>query len=247
MPLDPVLEMTSVFQHVGGHCALNDVSLRMERGEWLLLIGPNGAGKSLLSRLILRLDEPSAGTIRLFGQDLEGRGDRAMRRLRRNLGAVLQGGSLLDGMTVLENLLLPLRATPLTRNEMARAARLVMTQLQLDGLENHQPRALSLGQQRRVELARALIHKPSLLIWDGLTDGLDPAGARDVLAVLREQRESRNLTFIATDNDPQPAAEEDDRVLVMDRGRLLFDGSSQGLEEAAASRLELRYVLRGRP
>ena len=247
MPLDPVLEMTSVFQHAGGHCALNDVSLRMERGEWLLLIGPNGAGKSLLSRLILRLDEPSAGTIRLFGQDLEGRGDRAMRRLRRNLGAVLQGGSLLDGMTVLENLLLPLRATPLTRNEMARAARLVMTQLQLDGLENHQTRALSLGQQRRVELARALIHKPSLLIWDGLTDGLDPAGARDVLAVLREQRESRNLTFIATDNDPGILEKDDDRVAVLDRGRLLFDGTYRALADAAENRLELRYVLRGRP
>lgn len=245
--MDPVLEMTSIFQHVGGHCALNDVSLRVERGEWLLLIGPNGAGKSLLSRLILRLDEPSAGTIRLFGQDLEGLDDRAMRRLRRDLGAVLQGGSLLDGMTVLENLLLPLRATRLTRNEMARAARLVMTQLQLDGLENHQPRALSLGQQRRVELARALIHKPSLLIWDGLTDGLDPAGAREVLAVLREQRESRSLTFIATDNDPGILEEDDERVAVLDRGRLLFDGTYQELADAAASRLDLRYVLRGRP
>ena len=247
MPLDPVLEMTSVFQHVGGHCALNDVSLRMERGEWLLLIGPNGAGKSLLSRLILRLDEPSAGTIRLFGQDLEGLDDRAMRRLRQDLGAVLQGGSLLDGMTVLENLLLPLRATPLTRNEMARAARLVMTQLQLDGLENHLPRSLSLGQQRRVELARALIHKPSLLIWDGLTDGLDPASARDVLAVLRDQRENSNLTFIATDNDPSLQEEDNDRVAVLDRGRLLFDGTCQELTAASANRLELRYVLKGRP
>jgi len=245
--LDPLLEMSSVYQHVGGHCALNDVSLRVERGEWLLLIGPNGAGKSLLSRLILRLDEPSAGTIRLFGRDLGGLNDRAMRRLRRDLGAVLQGGSLLDGMTVLENLLLPLRATKLTRNEMARAARLVMTQLQLDGLENHQPRALSLGQQRRVELARALIHKPSLLIWDGLTDGLDPASARDVLAVLREQRENSNLTFIATDNDPSIQEKNDDRVAVLDRGRLLFDGSYRELEETAADRLELRYVLRGRP
>jgi ABC-type multidrug transport system ATPase subunit len=239
--------MTSVFQHVRGRCALNDISLRVEPGDWVLLVGPNGAGKSLLTRLILGLDVPSAGQIRLFGRDLVDLNDRSVRRLRRNLGAVLQGGSLLEGMTVLENLLLPLRAAPLTRNEMARAARLAMTQLQLDGLENHQPRSLSLGQQRRVELARALVHQPSLVVWDGLTDGLDPAGARDVVAVLREQQEVRNLTLIATDNDLQSVSESDDRVLVMDRGRLLFDGGPRGLEEAAASRLELRYVLRGRP
>jgi ABC-type multidrug transport system ATPase subunit len=245
--LDPVLEISSVFQHVDGRCALNDISLRVEQGEWLLLIGPNGAGKSLLTRLMLRLDIPSAGTIRLFDQDLGSLDDRAMRRLRRTLGAVLQGGSLLDGMTILENLLLPLRAAPLTRNEMARAARLAMTQLQLDGFENHRPSSLSLGQRRRVELARALIHKPKLLIWDGLTDGLDPAGAREVIAVLREQQEGRNLTLIATDNHPETTPADNDRVAVLDRGRLLFDGTSKELAEAAATRLELRYVLRGRP
>jgi len=245
--LDPVLEMTSVFQHVGGHCALNDISLRLERGDWMLVIGPNGSGKTLLTRLMLRLDLPSAGTIRLFGRDLEELDDRAMRRMRRNLGAVLQGGSLLEDMTVLENLLLPLRSASLTRDDMARAARLVMTQLQLDGLENHAPRSLSLGQRRRVELARALIHRPALVVCDGLTDGLDAAGARDVVAVLREQRKSRDLTLMATDNDPHPAAEDDDRVLVMERGRVLFDGKHRGLEAAAESSLELRYVLQGRP
>ena len=76
--MDPILEITSVFQHVGGRCALYDISLRVVRGDWLLLIGPNGAGKSLLARLILRLDIPSAGTIKLFGEDLEHLNDRAM-------------------------------------------------------------------------------------------------------------------------------------------------------------------------
>jgi len=245
--LIPVLQIQSVFQHVGGHPALNDISLRVDPGDWLLLIGPNGAGKSLLTRLILHLDVPSAGTIRLFGQDLEDLSDRAMRRLRGDLGAVLQGGSLLEDMTILENLLLPLRSVPLTRDQMGRSARLVMTQLRLDGLENRRPRSLSLGQRRRVELARALIHKPSLLVWDGLTDGLDPAGAREVSAVLREQRQARNLTLIATDNKVEIPLEGEDRVAVLDRGRLLFEGTPRGLEEACARRLELRSVLRGRP
>jgi len=239
--------MRSVFQHLGAHRALDDISLWVEPSDWVLLLGPNGAGKTLLMRLILTLDTPSAGSIRLFGRDLAGLGEAGRRRLMRDLGAVLQGGSLLHGMTVLENLLLPLRATAMTRDQMARAARLVMTQLQLDGLENHPPRALSLGQRRRVELARALIHRPSLLVWDGLTDGLDPAAALEVDAVLRQQRATRNLTLIATDNQMRIPLQDGDRVVVMDRGRLLFDGTPLGLEAAAAERLDLRYLLRGRP
>jgi ABC-type multidrug transport system ATPase subunit len=245
--MEPALELADVFQHVGGHCALAGISLTLERGGWLLIVGPNGAGKSLLVRLALGLDEPSAGSVRVLDRDLSELDDRAMLRLRRDrLGSVLQGGSLLEDLTVLENLLLTLRGLPLTREEMARAARLTMTQLQLDGLENHLPRSLSLGQQRRVELARALIHKPDVLIWDGLTDGLDRPSARETLALLRAQRETRQLTLIATDNHADLPLAEGDRVAVIDRGRLLFLGPPGELEEATRGDLELRYVLEGR-
>lgn len=241
------LELDGVYQHVGGRCALSDIRLSVAEGEWLLIVGPNGAGKSLLTRLILGLDAPSAGTIRVLGEDLDQLGDRGINRLRVDIGAVLQGGSLLASRTVIENLLLPLRRTPGGHKAMARAARLVLTLLRLDGLENHLPRALSLGQRRRVELARALIHHPRLLVWDGLTDGLDPQAARETLQVLREQRENAALTLIATDNRPDVLESACDRVAVLDRGRLLFQGPPADLEQAADRRLELSYVLRGRP
>jgi ABC-type multidrug transport system ATPase subunit len=243
----PVVLLERLFQHVGIHCVLSDLSLELGRGEGLLLIGPNGAGKTMLIRLLVGLDVPSSGRVRLFGQDLAGLKDVDMRRLRRRVGVVLQRGSLLDGLTVLENLLLPLRETRLSRREMASAARLVMTQLQLDGMENHRPGALSLGQRRRVELARALIHQPDLLVWDGLTDGLDLPSVRETFAVLRVQQQARGLTVIATDNSTLEAIGERDRVAVLDRGRLLFDGSRAALTAALAERLELRYVVEGRP
>jgi ABC-type multidrug transport system ATPase subunit len=242
---EPVVELDRVFQHVGIHCALQRVSLRLQRGEMLLLIGPNGAGKTLLTRLIVGLDPPSAGTVRVFGRDLAGLDDRGMSGLRRRVGAVLQRGSLLDGLSVLENLLLPLRQTPGGRAEMARAARLVMTQLQLDGMENYRPRSLSVGQQRRVELARALIHRPDLLIWDGLTDGLDRPAVSDLVGVLQTERQTRGLSIIATDNSMLEAFGEQSRVAVLDHGRLLFDGSGSELDEALSERLELRYVIEG--
>jgi ABC-type multidrug transport system ATPase subunit len=241
------LELISVFQHVNGHCALADLSLRLEVGEWLLVVGANGAGKTLLTRLILGLDAPSAGTIRVLGRDLAEQDVEAMRSLRGSVGGVLQSGSLLADRTVLENLLLPLRSAPLTRREMARAARLTMTRLHLDGLENHLPGALSLGQRRRVELARALIHRPELLVWDGLTEGLDQPGSREIQTLLLDLRETGELTFIATDNRTDLSLLDPDRVALLDRGKLLFLGPLAELETATDSRLELRYLLRGRP
>lgn len=244
------LELTGVHQHVKGRLALADIRLTLETGRWLLVVGPNGAGKSLLMRLILGLDRPSAGTIRVLGADLAQLDGYAMRRLRRQIGAVLQGGSLLASATVLENLLLPLRDTSMSRSELARAARLAMTLLQLDGLENHLPRALSLGQQRQVELARALIRQPQLLIWDGLADGLDLAAIRDTLTILETLREHRNLTVIATDNRPDlfdvpGLASAAHRVAVLERGRLLFSGAAAELTAASGARLELRAALWG--
>jgi ABC-type multidrug transport system ATPase subunit len=245
--MDAAVELTSVFQHVAGRRVLEDLTLSLAEGEWLLLVGPNGAGKTLLTRLVLGLDAPSAGIVRVMGRALSGMGVQAMRRWRREVGAVLQGGALLEGLTVLDNLLLPLRGTGATRAEMARAVRLAVTQLQLDGLEGELPRGLSLGQRRRVELARALIHRPRLLVWDGLTEGLDPASVRETLDLLRQQHANRGLTLIATDNRPADLLASGTRVAVLDRGRLLFDGPPEALDQAAAQRLELRYVLAGRP
>jgi len=245
--MDAIVSIEGLFQHVAGRCALEGLSLAVAPGEWLLLVGPNGAGKTLLTRLILGLDTPSAGTIRVLGQRLSTLDARAARRWHAQVGAVLQGGSLLEELTVLDNLLLPLRGTGASQAEMARAARLAVTQLQLEGLEGERPRSLSLGQRRRVELARALIHRPRLLVWDGLTEGLDPAAVRETLDLLRQQHASRGLTLIATDNRPADLLASGTRVAVLARGRLIFDGTPQALQDAAQTSLELRYVLSGRP
>lgn len=243
----PLVELQQVFQHVNGRCALNELSLSVHKGDALLIIGPNGAGKSLSLRLMLGLDQPSSGLIKLFGQDLATLSDAHVNRLRSRLGVVLQGGSLLDELTLIENLLLPLRAQPRHRSVLARAARLVMTQLQLDGMAHQYPRALSLGQRRRAELARALVNQPELLICDGLSDGLDRPALRDILNILQVQRASRGLTLIATDNAMLEVIGPDDRVAVMDRGCLLFDGTRAALEALGAGDLELRTILEGHP
>jgi ABC-type multidrug transport system ATPase subunit len=241
------LELTGVYQHVQGRLGLDAINLCVPEGAWLLVVGRNGAGKTLLMRLILGLDAPSAGTVRVLGRDLRRLRTAGMADLRARMGAVLQGGSLIEHRSVIENLLLPLRGQPGGAARHARAARLVIASLRLDGLENQLPRALSLGQRRQVELARALINQPSLLVWDGLTDGLDPAAIIETIQVLRGQRENRHLTLIATDNRADALGEGCDHVAVLERGRLVFAGTPAALKEALPERLELRYVLTGRP
>jgi ABC-type transporter Mla maintaining outer membrane lipid asymmetry ATPase subunit MlaF len=243
----PLIALEQVFQHVNGRCTLSDLRLQVHPGDSLLLLGPNGAGKSLTLRLMLGLDQPSAGRIQLFGQDLAQLSDARMNRLRQRIGAVLQGGSLLDELTVLDNMLLPLRTRQQSQTQLARAARLVITQLQLDGMEHRYPRALSLGQRRRAELARALIIRPQLLICDGLSDGLDQPALRDILETLRIQRESQGLTLVATGNALHALIRDEDRVAVLNRGHLLFSGPRAELETSAATDLTLRTILEGHP
>lgn len=239
------LVLSGIYQHVQGRQALSDVSLALPQGDWLLVTGSNGAGKSLLVRLILGLDRPSAGGVEVLGRALDRLDDRSLRALRGEVGAVLQGGSLLASATVLENILLPLRDRPLSRGDMARAARLTMTLLDLDGLESHLPRALSLGQRRLVELARALVRQPRILVWDGFSDGLDLPAIRETLAVLGNLRENRGMTLIATDNRPDILGDRPHRILVLDRGHMRFTGPADGLADARDDSPELRAAFSG--
>jgi D-methionine transport system ATP-binding protein len=242
----PVIELERVYQHVGGHCALNGLSLRIDANQTVLLIGPNGAGKTLLVRLLLGLDQPSAGRVRLFGEPMDTLDDRRMRRMRNLVGAVLQRGSLIEELNVVENLTLPLRAGRMGRTEISRAARLAVTLFRLDGLENKRPRMLSIGQRRLVELAQAMIRRPRLLVWDGLGDGLDRAAVRELVALLRQQSVD-GLTLLATDHETVDTVAEDARLLVLDRGRLVFDGSRAELMDQAETDITLGWILRGRP
>ena len=238
--------LKGVFQHVNGRAVLADIDLTIEQGEIFALLGANGAGKTLLLRIITGLDTPSAGYVEILGRDLKRINASELSALRHELGMVFQGGALLNDLNVVENLLLPLRSSRMSGKQMQRVARLIMTRLRLDGMENFYPFQLSGGVARMVELARALIHRPALLLWDELLDGLDPAGVQAVVEHLKQEQEIFNMSLLFTSHQVGGAVAMANRIGVLSGGRLLFVGTGKQLDAATPSSLALRYAVTGR-
>ena len=203
--------------------ALDELSFSIGRGEFALLMGPSGAGKSTLLQLILAMEQPDHGTIRVAGRDVHRLTRASIPYLRRNLGAVFQDFKLLPEATPLENVRLTLQVLGLRRRDVVGRAREALTRVGIDPSWRKPVRCMSGGEQQRVALARALAGRPPILLADEPTGNLDPALTRDVLRALELIRASGTTIVLAT-HDPlvyQHAAAS--RVLHLERGRLLED------------------------
>lgn len=245
--MPPAIAIDKVFQHIGGRCVLDGVTLSVQEGEVFAILGPNGAGKSLLLRLLALLEKPSAGSLQLLGRDAGAIGGNGLAELRREIGVVFQGGSLVRDLHVFDNIVLPLRDSRLNGEDLHRRGRLLMMRLQLDGLEERYPYELSGGLQRRIELARALVLKPRLLLWDEVNDGLDTGAGLEVMRHIEELKQQERMTIILTSHQPAHVLALADRVGVLDQGRLLFTGTPDELRAAAGADASLRNVLEGHP
>lgn len=186
--------------------ALNDVSLTVNRGDFLAILGPSGSGKSTLMNIIGCMDLPDSGEYLLDGVNIGGCSDNALTQIRNEkIGFIFQKYQLIPKYSVLENIALPLLVRGKSRKE---ADALRMEQIQLLGLEerlNHKPSELSGGQQQRVAIARALVGRPSILLADEPTGALDRATGREVLDIFVELNAMGN-TIIMITHDEKVAA-----------------------------------------
>jgi len=201
----------------GGHTLFADLSLTLAGGEYVAIMGESGVGKSTLLNLVAGLDHPDAGEIRVGGQRISGLADEAAARLRREkLGFIFQAFHILPHLTLEQNVRVPLLL--LRRDDPARAAAM----LEAVGLGRRlhaYPRELSGGEMQRVAMARALVHRPALLLADEPTGNLDPETADVVLALLREEIKQNGATAILVTHSAHAAASAD-RVLELTRGGL---------------------------
>ena len=244
--MNRVIKLERVFLHCRGRCILNDMNLNINEGESFAIVGPNGAGKTKLLRLMVGLESPSAGKIEVLGRDnVCNLSFKELASLRQDIGMVFQGGSLVNRLSVLENIMLPLHNTTLSQSEMKREAHLQIVRLQLDGREHFLPHELSVGTMRIIEMARASIHNPRLLLCDGLLDGLDPAAGVEIYGLLENCKKSSNMTIIVTSRILNNISGIAHRVCILNRGHMLFVGSPQQVREKAMSDVEVKHVITG--
>jgi cell division transport system ATP-binding protein len=181
--------------------ALQEVTFGVPAGAFAVLTGPSGAGKSSLLKLVLAMERPDAGTIRVAERDIHRLRKASIPYLRRNVGAVFQDFKLLAEATPLENVSLALHVLGLPRREVRRLARRALQQVELDPDVRRPARCLSGGEQQRVAIARALANEPAILLADEPTGNLDPRLTRETLDVLAQVCRAGTTVLIAT-HDP---------------------------------------------
>jgi cell division transport system ATP-binding protein len=216
-----MIRFESVYKrYPNGRDALASVSFRLEQGEMAFLTGPSGAGKSTLLKLIALIERPSRGTVLVGSQNTSRVRRRRIPHFRRQLGIVFQDHKLLNDRTVFDNVALPLVIGALRRREIGRRVRAALDQVGLLGFENQPPVALSLGEQQRVGIARAIASRPELVIADEPTGNLDPELSREILCLFERFNEVGVTVLIAT-HDLALIEESEHRRLRLDGGKLI--------------------------
>ena len=205
--------------------ALNEVSLEIERGEFVAITGPSGSGKSTLLNLLGGLDHPTTGEVVVDGVHLERADDRDLTLYRRTkLGIVFQFFNLLPSMSVAENVEMPLLLTGRNPREARAAALEILDLVGMNHRSGHFPHQLSGGEMQRAAIARALIHDPSLLLADEPTGNLDSGNAIQVLELMSKIASRRSTTVIMVTHSDAVAALADRRIHMLD-GRTAPDTS----------------------
>ena len=206
------------------HPALREVSLEIERGEFVFLVGSSGSGKSTFLRLILREERASLGQVHVLGKDLGRLSNWKVPQMRRQLGTVFQDFRLLPNKTVGENVAFALEVIGKPRGQIRKTVPEVLDLVGLGGKEDRMPGELSGGEQQRVAIARAFVNRPMLLIADEPTGNLDPHTSVGIMKLLDRINKTGTTVLMAT-HDQQIVDQMRKRVIELDKGRLVRDQS----------------------
>ncbi len=200
---------------------LHDITLDIERGDFVALMGPSGSGKTTLLNLIGGLDSPSAGEIAVGDTRIDAMSSGQLAQWRaNNVGFVFQFYNLMPTLTALKNVELPLLLTRLPAAQRRRNAEIALELVGLKERGRHRPAELSGGQQQRVAIARAIVSDPTLLICDEPTGDLDRASAEEILGLLQMLNRDHGKTIVMVTHDPK-AAEYASHTLHLDKGSLV--------------------------
>lgn len=228
-------------KNYGRKQALDGVDLRVEKGETVVIMGPSGCGKSTLIRCINRLTEPDSGAIRLAGQPITELNLHELLAVRRKIGFVFQHFNLIRRLTALDNVAMPLRLQGVSVEEANRRAECALGKVGLGTKLQDRPDELSGGEQQRVGIARALALEPEIMLWDEPTASLDPILIGEVLEVMEELVQEGNTTMLIVTHELSFARRAADRIVFMDKGRVVEEGPPQQVFEHPTSEIGKKY------
>ena len=212
-------------RYLGAHDALRDINLHVAAGEMVFVTGHSGAGKSTLLRLIVLLERSSAGEITVGGQRLDRIRGGHIARYRRNIGVVFQDHRLITDRSVFDNVALPLVVSGYPRDEIGRRVRAALDRVGLLGKERVRPLELSSGEQQRVGIARAVVHRPAVLLADEPTGNLDPDLSRDIMRLFSRFNQVGVTVLVAT-HDLSLIRSMDHRIVELTHGALASDSGA---------------------
>lgn len=239
-----ILRMQRIHKVFNGRTVLAGVNLSLRACETVSVLGGSGAGKSTLLRLIAGLAKPERGRIVLFGQDSVPLSERELLPLRRRMGVVFQGAALFDSLTVFENVAFPFRLhTGAGAQEIKGRVGELLRRVGLPGIEDRLPAELSGGMRKRVGIARALVLRPELVLFDEPTAGLDPRNARMICELIAELRRDVCETSVVVTHDLHCAFMMSDQIALLQDGTIVEAAPPEDFRNS--SRPEVQKFLDG--
>jgi len=207
---------------VGDNIGLDDVTVSIDKGEFVFLVGPSGAGKSTFIKLIMKEIDADSGSIKVKGREVTTMSNRQIPIHRRNLGIVFQDFRLLENKTVFENVAFAMEITHQTKRAINRQVPQVLSLMGISNYAQKYPGELSAGEQQRVAIGRAVVNRPTVLIADEPTGNLDPDTAWEIMQLL-EQINQRGTTVLMVTHAKDIVDKMKKRVITIDRGRIVGD------------------------
>src|ERR1700757_1673147 len=229
----PMIKVCSLTKKIGEQEILRGVDLEVRTGETLAIIGRSGGGKSVLLKHLVGLMEPDGGEIWIQAQNIIGMNERQLGAIRQKVGILFQGGALFDSMTVEDNIAFPLReAGERDANILRSKVAEMLEVMEMEGEEDKMPESLSGGMKKRVGLARAIIRRPSCVLYDEPTAGLDPVVADSINKLIRCLQGRFGITSVVVTHDMKSAFDVADRVAYLHQGRVYFHGAPSELQQS---------------
>ena len=229
-----VVDVEDVRKSFGSFTVLNGITLHVNRGETLAVLGRSGTGKSVLLRLIIGLETPDSGSIRIRGQDTAGLAMDQMGEIRKKMGFLFQHAALYDSLTVAENVAFPLEHHRRDMSSSERNDRVMqlLTEVNMEYAADKMPSDISGGMQKRVGLARALALEPEILLLDEPTAGIDPISSGEIDDLVLKLQHERQMASIVVTHDLHSAKTIASSLALLDMGKVVIEGSFEELQQS---------------